>query len=641
MTHILEHASVRSTVAENDNRNASQHYVLQGAFSQASGGDECLETKALAELGIGLPYIEAAAARARLNGTSAIEELLASGLIREDAYYGALARALKLPFMDSIPDGRVHDCATLDVQLRHPTQLRVTHSRLPPLTVIAPEATRVKHLSAMLDRLPGLRQHLAVSPPSAIKAAAWRAGASRRVRDTVVGLFESQPRFSARVVFHGHQGFYAGLALSLLVAGLLVREATELILHILLTLIYSAALLLRGGAVFTRREKRCLMPIADGDTLPVYTVLIAVYREAEIARQLVSSLKRLDWPVSKLDIKFVCEADDHETIAALKAQGLGRQFEIVEVPPMHPRTKPKALTYALNGARGEYLVVYDAEDRPHPQQLREAYARFGALPDDVACLQAPLVIGNGGDGWLCAMFALEYSALFRGLLPMLAKHRLPLPLGGTSNHFRTDILRQVGAWDPYNVTEDADLGMRLYRLGYRCDVIERQTIEDAPNHIGVWSRQRTRWFKGWLQTWLVTMRHPAELRREIGTRAFCVFQLLIGGMLLSSLIHPLVFVCIVRSLFLLLRKPSETLPLCQCVLLAADIGNMFCSYAIFLLLGRVAMIEQERKRIGKRWMMVPVYWMMVSLAAWRAVIELRTNPFFWHKTPHKPSPEAG
>lgn len=186
--------------------------------------------------------------------------------------------------------------------------------------------------------------------------------------------------------------------------------------------------MLRGRAVVQRR-RRPRLAVDPCGPCPVYTVMIAVYGEAEIVPQLVATLKRLDWPVSRLDIKFVCEADDRETIAALRAQTLGPQFEIVEVPPMHPRTKPKALTYALNGARGAYVAVYDAEDRPHPQQLREAYAKFRSAPADVACLQAPLVIGNGGENWISSMFALEYSALFRALLPMLARYRMPLRSG--------------------------------------------------------------------------------------------------------------------------------------------------------------------------------------------------------------------
>src|SRR5262249_40834782 len=155
------------------------------------------------------------------------------------------------------------------------------------------------------------------------------------------------------------------------------------------------------------------------------------------------------------------------------------------------------LNYALAGARGEFVVIYDAEDRPHPDQLRAACSQFAASPDDVVCLQAPLVISNGGASWVSAAVSLEYSALFFVLLPMLARRRMPVPLGGTSNHFRVAELRASGGWDPYNVTEDADLGMRLHRLGYRCGVIDCPTYEDAPATFRVWLNQRTRWFKGW------------------------------------------------------------------------------------------------------------------------------------------------
>ena len=596
-----------------------------------------LEVAALARLGIGGPYIRAAVETALANDTRVEQELLMSGLVEENAYYGAIARTLRLPFIGTIRHGSVVDIAGLDSQLLRPTRLRVNHPLHPPLTAIVPEIGRIEEVGMLMGRYPDLKHSLAITTPSAVRAAAWRAGSERRVRDTVSGLFDSRPHFSARVVFHGHQGFYAGIGLSLLVIGLMVDPIAQTLLHVLLSFAYLATLMLRARAVLQRRRRRP-MPLANPTgTCPVYTVMVAVYREADIVGQLVATLKRLDWPASKLDIKFVCEADDLETIAALRREGLGPQFEIVEVPPMHPRTKPKALTYALAGARGHYLAVYDAEDRPHPQQLREAHAKFSRAPADVVCLQAPLIIGNGGEGWISAMFALEYSALFRALLPMLAKHRMPLPLGGTSNHFRTDILRSCGAWDPFNVTEDADLGMRLYRLGYRSDVIERQTVEDAPNGIGIWSRQRTRWFKGWLQTWLVLMRNPRSLRREMGLKAFGVFQLLIGGMLVSSLAHPLILLFMVRSVTAMLRAPAETISLFDMVMFVVDFSNILGSYAIFLVLGTAAMIEHEKKRIGWRWIAVPFYWMMVSIAAWRAVIELRTNPFHWHKTPHRPS----
>ena len=183
------------------------------------------------------------------------------------------------------------------------------------------------------------------------------------------------------------------------------------------------------------------------------------------------------------------------------------------VPDLHPRTKPKALNYALPLARGEYLVIYDAEDRPERDQLRKAIAAFQEGLPNLACLQAKLDLYNAGDNWLTRQFTIEYDALFDGLLPALDRLQLPIPLGGTSNHFRVSALKWLMAWDPFNVTEDADLGTRLARSRYRCRVLDSTTFEEAPPRLSSWFPQRTRWIKGYMQTWFVHMRQPARLWR--------------------------------------------------------------------------------------------------------------------------------
>ena len=214
-------------------------------------------------------------------------------------------------------------------------------------------------------------------------------------------------------------------------------------------------------------------------------------------------------------MKFVVEADDHDTRRALARLDLGPPFEIITAPPSGPRTKPKALNVALPFARGSFTVVYDAEDVPEPDQLRRAFATFMAADDRLACVQAALTIDNTTDNWLARMFTADYAGQFDAFLPGLAALRLPFPLGGSSNHFRTAVLRQVGGWDPYNVTEDADLGIRLYRLGYRSAALSSATYEEAPARFLPWLKQRTRWYKGWMQTWLVHMRRPVRLMREL------------------------------------------------------------------------------------------------------------------------------
>lgn len=597
-----------------------------------------VEAQILLQLGFGKPLVAAMAERAERYGTTIEQELLSDGWVDPQAYYAALARMLRLPYLSQVHAEGITDIRHLDTQLVQPSTIRLQHARQPPVTIIVPEARRIPMILGMLERLPALRHSLAVAAGETVRRAVWKAGAPRRLQETVGGLFDKTPRFSARIVLLGRQGFYTGVAVTAVAIGTLIAPSLALlILHVLMSSLYFISLWLKAFAIRHCREPaQPIAPLPEKRNLPVYTVMVALYREAAVAGQLVAILKRLNWPPSLLDIKLVCEADDRETIEALEALRPGPQFEIVEVPAMHPRTKPKALTYALPAARGTFLAIYDAEDRPHPDQLLEAYGRFARAPPELACVQAPLIITNARDSWLSALFSLEYSALFRALLPMLARAGMPLPLGGTSNHFRTAVLRAAGGWDPFNVTEDADLGMRLYRLGYRADVIFRHTLEDAPTTLKSWCGQRTRWYKGWLQTWLVMMRNPRQLRREMGWKAFAIFQLMIGGMLVSSLAHPFILLFFFFTLAALLESPATGIHMLSKTLFTIDIVNILGSYSAFLAVGAAAMIHHEKRLVGWRWMLIPVYWMLVSFSAWRAVVELKTRPFFWHKTPHQP-----
>ncbi|TKT68304.1 glycosyltransferase [Agrobacterium sp. LC34] len=530
------------------------------------------------------------------------------------------------------------------MQLAEPQLLRLKPLNGRPLLLIVPELGRFALLKTMLDRHPHLFDELAVTTPQAMRSAIWKAGETRRSHEAQQRLFNAAPGHSARITLQGQQGFYTGILATLLTLSLLFyTEAALAYIHVSLTMLYFFTLLFRLFALVnaphapTENEKQTLPALRDDSDLPVYTVLVALYREEAVVEQLIGALERLDWPKSRLDIKLVCEADDDATIAAIKRVNPGPHIELIKVPPSLPRTKPKALTYALAGARGTLVAVYDAEDRPHPQQLREAHATFRRQPDEVACLQAPLIVSNARSSWLSACFALEYSGLFRCMLPVLAAHRLPLPLGGTSNHFRTAVLRRVGAWDPYNVTEDADMGLRLHRLGYRCGVIRRQTLEDAPTSFSVWLNQRARWYKGWLQSWLVMTRAPVTTARQMGWSDYIVFQLLIGGMLLSSLTHPLLFLSFTFMAMAILESGTDMLFSWQGILFVIDTLNILGSYTIFVLMGRNRMIPYEKKQGGQRWLAIPFYWLMLSLAAWRAVVELKTRPFVWNKTPHMPA----
>lgn len=623
-----------------DSKGAKRQYRALPASVPLDAEDPFeIERAVLQLLGIAPALIRRLTRQAQINGTSIEEELLAQGHIRERDYYQRIASTLGLPFLPVLPAHGVRDQEFLDQQLLEPTQVRIHFPRAAPQLAIVPQAARLHRTVGHLQTMPDLRNGLVITTPTALRKAVWAAGAMRRVRAVVFDLFETVPEASARIVATGKQGILAGFALAALMVYCLEKPQDVLpLLHILLSTAYLCALALRMAALFLVRRQPPPPDLIDlPSPLPRYSVMVALYREGGMVEQLVRSLERLEWPRSLLEIKLVCEADDTETLDALAAMDLPPHFEVVEVPPFHPRTKPKALCYALASLRGDYVSIYDAEDRPHPKQLLEAYRRFSRAPPDVACLQSPLVIANLGESAISALFAMEYAALFRGMLPMLARFRMPLPLGGTSNHFRTSVLRKVGAWDPFNVTEDADLGLRLYRQGFRAETLRYQTLEDAPTTYKVWLGQRVRWFKGWFQTWLVMMRHPVQATREMGFCAMLVFQLLIGGMLVSALLHPIMPVLLIGFCISLYRNPAEAL---QPIALL-DFINMVASYAVFLALGFRCMIDEELRRMGKKWLMLPLYWLMVSRAAWRAANELRHNPFFWNKTKHKPTSSEG
>jgi cellulose synthase/poly-beta-1,6-N-acetylglucosamine synthase-like glycosyltransferase len=273
--------------------------------------------------------------------------------------------------------------------------------------------------------------------------------------------------------------------------------------------------------------------------------------------------------------------------------------------------------------------VFDAEDRPEPNQLRLAFDAFVANGERLACVQARLTIDNTADSWLTRVFTAEYAGLFDVFLPGLAAWRLPLPLGGSSNHFRSAVLRQIGGWDPYNVTEDADLGMRLARFGYHTAVVRSTTYEEAPARFRAWLRQRTRWFKGWMQTWMVHMRSPLRLAGDLGWRGFVVFQLLVGGTVLAALIHvPFAALLGWRAAMDPLDDPMSR------ILLGLEVAALLSGYVISAVLGLVGL--SRRRLLGCAWalLLMPLYWVLLSLAAWRALLQLLHDPYGWEKTEH-------
>lgn len=354
-------------------------------------------------------------------------------------------------------------------------------------------------------------------------------------------------------------------------------------------------------------------------SLPFYTVLVPLYREEKVAEDLVRALSQLDYPADRLEISLLTECDDAPTLAALDAIGLPAHFSVLVVPPGRPRTKPRALNYGLAVARGEILAIYDAEDRPHPRQLRDALAALGREGPRCVCAQAPLTIDHAQESWIAQQFALEYQLHFGVLMPFLCRFRLPAPLGGTSNHFRTDILRQLGGWDPWNVTEDADLGMRIAGAGYYTTFIEAPTFEEAPLTLSAFLRQRSRWIKGHVQTLLVLWRRPASFVRTVGFGGALAAHLSLLGGVISALVHA---------------------PLLVIGLAGATLSGSWTAMGAIGILGYVSITALTLAAPGIRpahWralVTTPLYWPLQSLAAFRALLELATRPHFWAKTDH-------
>ena len=376
---------------------------------------------------------------------------------------------------------------------------------------------------------------------------------------------------------------------------------------------------------FTANERLRLL---EDEELPLYSVLIPLRDEAQMIPLLRRAMQGLDYPPEKLDIKFVVEERSADTLLA--AQALAEReprFAVVSVPDAEPRTKPKALNYALPFVRGAHVVVFDAEDVPEPSQLRLAASTFAAQPE-VVCLQAELLVDNAGENWLTAMFAAEYAGQFGLLLPALARWGLPLPLGGTSNHFRVEQLRQIGGWDAFNVTEDADLGVRLARKGYRTATLPSRTYEEAPIALRAWLRQRTRWMKGWMQTFLVHNRHPIQFLRQIGWPGFVGFQLYLLNVILSPLLHTILMVSLLLWAAFGIR-PMMFDPWGGVSLLVLLLGYGGAVSLTFAGLRRLKLVRLLAIQLG-----LPVYWLLHSLATVRAAGQLLARPYFWAKTEH-------
>lgn len=452
-------------------------------------------------------------------------------------------------------------------------------------------------------------------------------------------LFQWKPDLSAKTTVTPSQ---RDVMIGLLVAylGLLVvfPKVTLIATMAAITVLYTLTFLLKFALTFVGASRKVDTDISPADVagltdaeLPVYTVLVPMYREAGVLPLLLDALRKLDYPASKLEVKLVLEEDDTETIEAAKALKPPGTVEIVRVPPSQPKTKPKACNYALFFARGEFITIYDAEDQPEPDQLKKAVIAFRKGGDRLACVQARLNYFNRSENWLTRMFTLEYSQWFDFLLPGLDRLRMPIPLGGTSNHFRLAVLRKIRAWDPYNVTEDADLGIRLAQEGYTIGVVNSTTYEEANGVLRSWINQRSRWIKGYMQTWLVHMRQQRALWRTVGPKGVFAFHFFIGAPPLLMLINPIVWA--ITALFYLLGESRFDWLFPEPIGTLA-VFNLFFANLLLVYFGIVAALKRRYYDLVVAGVMQPAYWVLHSIAAYKALWQLIRKPHFWEKTEH-------
>ncbi|MDB2551097.1 glycosyltransferase [Paracoccus sp. (in: a-proteobacteria)] len=368
--------------------------------------------------------------------------------------------------------------------------------------------------------------------------------------------------------------------------------------------------------------------------LPVISVMVPLFRESDVTGKLVARLARLDYPRELTDILLVIEASDDVTRNALKGAALPFWIRVVEVPDGPIQTKPRALNYALNFCRGQIVGIWDAEDRPDSDQLHKVARGFHHAAPDVACLQGALDYYNPRSNWLARCFTVEYATWFRVLLPGLARLGLVVPLGGTTLFFRRDALEAVGAWDAWNVTEDADLGVRLTRRGWRTEILDTTTDEEANCRALPWIKQRSRWLKGYAMTWGVHMRDPRALWRDLGGRRFLAFQIQFFGSLSQYLLAPVLWSFWLLSLGLPhpLRGPLETVWGGQAAI--ALFGLFIASEAIGIAIGLWAVRGAKHRHLMAWVPTLHLYFPLGCLAGWKAIHEVVVKPFYWDKTAH-------
>ncbi len=408
-----------------------------------------------------------------------------------------------------------------------------------------------------------------------------------------------------------------------------------------LTLVYFADLLFNLFLILRSFSKSPEIEITpeeierlNDNLLPKYTILCPLYKEWDILPQFINGLNDLDYPKDKLQVMLLLEEDDQETINKAKSTVLPSYFEVVVVPHSLPKTKPKALNYGITRSTGEYVVVYDAEDVPETDQLKKVLLGFQKAGNKTKCIQAKLNFYNPHQNILTRIFSAEYSLWFDLVLTGLQSIHAPIPLGGTSNHFRLKDIHDLQGWDAFNVTEDCDLGMRLVKKGYRTAIVNSTTYEEANSEMMNWFWQRTRWVKGYIQTYLVHMRRPHELVQHWKEPHVITFQLIVGGKVASMLINPIMWILTITYFIFRAQIGTQIESFFPPAVFYMGLFSLVFGNFLYLYYYMIGCAKREQYELIKYVFFVPIYWLMMSAAAYVSIYKLIVAPHHWSKTKH-------
>ncbi len=428
-----------------------------------------------------------------------------------------------------------------------------------------------------------------------------------------------------------------GLLIGFYILHLLMLTISMGILTLLYICGFASSSIMATNAFFARAgetiDESIIQALDQRDVKwPTYTILCPLYKETKIAQQFVAAMKALDYPQDRLQVLLLTEEDDDETRAVLSSVYLPENFTIITVPRGEPQTKPRACNFGLLQAKGQFVVIFDAEDQPEPYQLKKAVLTFANHNAELACVQAKLNYYNKNQNILTRLFTAEYSTWFGIMLPGLQRAGFALPLGGTSNHFRTEVLRALGGWDAFNVTEDCDLGLRISQFGLRTTILDSTTYEEATSQLKNWLRQRSRWIKGYLQTYLVHMRHPLQTVQDGHIRSFLSLQVIVGTWTFVLLFNPIMWLL---TLFYIAFHPVHLYsilapaPVLYAGTICLVFGNFFYLYIHFL-----GCLQRREYALIKWVVFLPLYWVFMSVSAYIALYQLIVKPHYWEKTQH-------